>query len=77
MNYCPGPLPLSESENEMADKGIIIEDRLPVGVTFHIQDEVKTKAVTTNKINNCHIWNKVTVQSLFPVANEMSQSPGF
>ena len=56
----------------MADPGIIIGDLLPVGVTFRIQysffflsklrtyqvpeDEVKTKAVTANKINNCHIW---------------------
>lgn len=74
----------------MADPGIIIGDLLPVGVTFRIQysffflsklrtyqvpeDEVKTKAVTANKINNCHIWvyiwNKVTVQSLFLVVNK-------
>ena len=42
-----------------------------------LEDEVKTKDATTNKINNCHIWvyawNKVTVQSLFPEVNEMSQ----
>ena len=41
------------------------------------EDEVKTEDATTNKINNCHIWvyawNKVTVQSLFPEVNEMSQ----
>ena len=41
------------------------------------QDVVKTKGVTTDKINICYIWNKVTVQSLFPVEIEMSQSPGF
>ena len=84
----------------MADPGIIIGDLLPVGVTFRIQysffflsklrtyqvpeDEVKTKAVTANKINNCHIWvyiwNKVTVQSLFLVVNKthnFTESLGF
>lgn len=50
MDYYPGLLPISESENEMADKGMIIEELLPVGVTFH-----KAKVVTTDKINNCHI----------------------
>ena len=35
MDYYTGLLPLSESENDMADKGIIIEKPLPVVVTFH------------------------------------------
>lgn len=50
MDYYHGLLPISESENEMADKGMIIEELLPVGVTFH-----KPKGVTTDKIDNCHI----------------------
>jgi len=41
MEYYPGLLPLSESEDEiipfMVDPGIIIGDLLSVGVTFHIQ----------------------------------------
>ena len=36
MDYYPPLLPLNESENVMAVKGIIIDELLPVGVTFHI-----------------------------------------